>query len=148
MARDRFDHRVDRSDDTKATRLRRVEVITGVERRRSWRPEEKLRIVAESMADGAVVSEVARRHGISPQQLFGWRARIRVDAAAMSAGEVPRFAPAIVDNTASPPANTAPLQPDDVPLIEISVGLAVVRVRGAVDAKALTLVLRALKALA
>jgi transposase len=69
MARDRFDHSVDHSDVTRPA-LRRVEVITGVERRRRWSAREKLAIVAESMTDGAVVSEVARRHGISPQQLF------------------------------------------------------------------------------
>ncbi|WP_271610510.1 transposase [Bradyrhizobium sp. CCBAU 21359] len=35
-----------------------------------WSEEVKGRIVAESYAPGAVVSEVARRHGISPQHLF------------------------------------------------------------------------------
>lgn len=31
----------------------------------------------ESFEDGAVVSHVAQRHGLSPQQLFGWRREIR-----------------------------------------------------------------------
>jgi transposase len=39
-----------------------VEVVTSVERRRRWPEEEKGRIVAESYAPGAVVSDVARRH--------------------------------------------------------------------------------------
>ena len=43
-------------------RLRRIELITGAERRRKWSAEEKSEIVAESLAEGAVVSEVARRH--------------------------------------------------------------------------------------
>jgi transposase-like protein len=79
MSRHRFDHSVDHSDDTKAApaRWQRIEVITGVERQRKWSAEEKAEIVAESLAEGAVVSEVARRHGLSPQQLFGWRARLR-----------------------------------------------------------------------
>jgi transposase-like protein len=74
-----FDHSVDHSDDTKAAPAgwQRIEVITGVERQRKWSAEEKAEIVAESLAEGAVVSEVARRHGLSPQQLFGWRARLR-----------------------------------------------------------------------
>ena len=38
---------------------------------------EKLAIVKESFEAGAVVSHVAQRHGISPQQLFGWRRDIR-----------------------------------------------------------------------
>jgi transposase-like protein len=66
MSRHRFDHRVDHNDDKQVSapaRLRRVEVITGAERRRKWSAEEKAEIVAESLAEGAVVSEVARRHG-------------------------------------------------------------------------------------
>ena len=82
MSRHRFDHSVDHSDDSKdvsaTARPRRIEVITGVERRRKWSAQEKAAIVAESLAEGAVVSEVARRHGLSPQQVFGWRARLTV----------------------------------------------------------------------
>src|ERR1700757_1236639 len=97
MSKDRFDHSVDHSDDTKrasaTTRPHRIEVITGVERRRRWSAQEKAAIVAESMAEGAVVSEVARRHGLSPQQLFGWRARLRKGAngSAAAAGGNPEF---------------------------------------------------------
>jgi transposase len=59
----------------------RVDIRVGVGRRRRWSVEIKGRIVAESYAPGAVVSEVARRHGMSPQHLFGWRkaARARGD---------------------------------------------------------------------
>jgi len=42
-----------------------MEIITGVERRRQWRDEEKLRILAELDAPGAKFSAVARRHDIS-----------------------------------------------------------------------------------
>lgn len=45
--------------------------------RRRWSGEAKGRIVAESYAPGAVVSEVARRHDMSPQHLFGWRKAAR-----------------------------------------------------------------------
>src|SRR6266511_3591202 len=51
----------------------RVEIRSGVGRRRRWSDEDKGRIVAESYAPGAVVSEIARRHEISPQHLFTWR---------------------------------------------------------------------------
>ncbi|WP_417021155.1 transposase [Bradyrhizobium algeriense] len=40
------------------------------------------RIVAESYAPGAVVSEVARRHGISLQHLFVWRKTARAGCSA------------------------------------------------------------------
>jgi transposase len=55
----------------------RVEIRSGVGRRRRWSDAEKGRIVAESFAAGAVVSEVARRHEISPQHLFAWRKAAR-----------------------------------------------------------------------
>jgi transposase len=42
-----------------------MEIITGVERRRQWRDEEKLRILAELDQPGVKFSEVARRHDIS-----------------------------------------------------------------------------------
>jgi transposase len=153
MARDRFDHRVDHSDDTKPARLQRVEVITGVERRRDWSTDRKLEIVAESLVDGVVVSDVARRHGISPQQLFGWRAKLRsAIATATSAptpAETPTFAPVLLDESSSRriAALEPPRQPDDTPQIEITLGSAIVRVRGAVDARTLAAVLKVLKVL-
>src|SRR5439155_23054303 len=55
----------------------RVESRSGVGRRRRWSDEDKGRIVAESYAPGAVVSEIARRHEISPQHLFTWRKAAR-----------------------------------------------------------------------
>jgi len=54
-------------------RIERVQVITGVERRRRWSVEEKLRVVAGSQAPGGSVAMVARRNGINPNQLDTWR---------------------------------------------------------------------------
>ena len=54
-----------------------MEIITGVERRRRWRDEDKLRIVAEAEAPGAVFALVARRHEISRGQLWKWRGQVR-----------------------------------------------------------------------
>jgi transposase len=53
--------------------VRRIELITGTGRRRRWSRDDKARIVEESLKPGAIVSEVARRNGLSPQQLFAWR---------------------------------------------------------------------------
>ncbi len=50
-----------------------MEIITGVERRRQWRDEEKLRILAELDQPGVKFSEVARRHDISRGLLWQWR---------------------------------------------------------------------------
>ena len=61
MRSDRFDHNVDRKVKTEAIPIRRVEVITGVERHRDSTDEQKLRIITESSRDGVVISDVARR---------------------------------------------------------------------------------------
>jgi transposase-like protein len=53
--------------------VRRLEVFTGAGRRRNWPAEQKARIVGESYESGETVCAVARRHGLTPQQLFGWR---------------------------------------------------------------------------
>ena len=52
---------------------RRLEIFTGAGRRRTWTTAEKAAIVAEAYEDGVRTSDVARRHGLTPQQLFGWR---------------------------------------------------------------------------
>jgi transposase len=41
--------------------------------RREWSEAFKARLVAETLMPGANVSALARREGISPAQLFGWR---------------------------------------------------------------------------
>ena len=50
-----------------------MEIINGVERRRRWRPEEKLRILAELDEPGAKFNDVARRHDLSRGLLWQWR---------------------------------------------------------------------------
>lgn len=52
---------------------RRIEIITGTERRRRWSAAEKLRIVEETLTGGDSVSAVARRHGVAPNLLYRWR---------------------------------------------------------------------------
>jgi hypothetical protein len=68
----------------------RVEVLGGVERRRRWSRDDKMRIIEETLAPGAVVTEIARRHGIATNLVFTWRRRARL-ATAASAG--PRLVP-------------------------------------------------------
>ena len=73
---------------------RRLEIFTGAGRRRAWTAREKAAIVAETYEDGARTSDVARRHGLTPQQLFGWRraAQRRDDEI-----EGSMFAPVVLD---------------------------------------------------
>jgi transposase len=144
----------DRSDETSPVRPRRVEVFTEPERRRDWPDETKIAIVAESLAPGVNISAVARRHGLNPQQLFGWRKRFRDEAATLNertlAGAEPTlsFAPAVLDgsSTSIPGGTPLPSIPPDG-TIEISVGAAVIRICGAVDPRTLALVFKALRTL-
>src|SRR5215469_14821167 len=75
----------------------RVEIQVGPGRRRRWNDEVKGRIVAESFAPGAVASEVARRHDISPQHLFAWRKAARAGVLSLSADTAPLFVPVVTD---------------------------------------------------
>ena len=68
-------------------RAERVEVITSVQHRRHWTTEEVL-IVEETYLPDQSVSPIARRHGISANQVFTWRRLVARGAfAAASAGE-------------------------------------------------------------
>ena len=58
------------------TRPARIEVLTGPERRRRRRIEQKRAIVAESRQSGASPAMVARRHGVSTGQLYTWRRQL------------------------------------------------------------------------
>src|SRR5436305_10671324 len=74
----------------------RVDIQVGAGRRRRWSDEDKGRIVAESYAPGAVVSEVARRHEISPQHLFAWRKAARNGQLALAADDAAVFVPVMM----------------------------------------------------
>jgi transposase len=173
MSIDRFDHKVDRKVETKPARLQRIEVITGVERRRAWSREEKRAILTESFEDGVVISEVARRYGLRPQQLFTWRNEVRKRGLARFQSnyatiEPPAFAPVMIAQSGQEaeagieaPVSVAPVsattaspvvRPEQAPsgaaLIEIILDTATIRLHGAVNGKALAVVLRAVKAAA
>jgi transposase len=74
----------------------RIEVFTGVERRRRWSLGEKLKTVEESRLPAMSVSYVARKYSIAPSLLFRWRKlmaeggqeAVRNDDAIVSAAEV------------------------------------------------------------
>jgi transposase len=60
------------SDRMSASR-QRIEVITGIERRRRWSIDQKMAIVKESMAPHATVAEICRKHDLGTGQLYTWR---------------------------------------------------------------------------
>jgi transposase len=179
---DDFDIRLERKLESKAggrgggvTDVRRIELITGAGRRRRWSSEDKARIVVESLEPGVSVSEVARRHGLSPQQLFGWRRKARTSSheAGNAApadrratdpaprqrrrrgnqlpspevcSDTPAFAPVMIAESArSSPRISSRPPAADSGTIEIAIADAVVRVIGQAETEAIVAVLRALR---
>jgi transposase len=139
---------------------RQGEVLGRVERRRRFSLEQKLSILAEACAPGAVISAVARRHGLLPAQVFKWRrlaalgvigipgaselpSFVAVEVAADTAegGTAPADVPAPLESVPAtlPPASRGQDRPG---VIEIDLGGGqCVRVVGDVDADALRRVL-------
>jgi transposase len=146
---DRFEHTLEHTLDTKpgeaavadgldavlhpAHTVRRIELITGAGRRRQWSSQDKARIIVESLAPGANVSDVARRNGLTPQQLFGWRREARAlfagtneraaapatqaaralpasatGARGQACDATPAFASVAIASAPAPPASTPP----------------------------------------
>ena len=130
---------VDISDDTNVIR-RRAEV-TGVVRRRHWSDEEKGRIVAEAIAPGAVVADVARRHDLVPQQLSNWIRAAKDGRFALPADAMPSFVPIVVE-----PAQANKAAHERRPVgIEIVIGTIKVRVPGGANTRDIEAVLRAVR---
>ncbi len=118
--------------------FRRVEILSGTPRRRRWSTAEKVAIVAESLAPGAVTSAIALRYGLHRNQLYGWRREFRAAAAADVGAVGSDFVPIVAENRVG--SNTA--------AIEIEIGAAIVRVGPGVDPAFLGAVIRLLKAAA
>jgi len=110
--------------EPEAVAVRRLEVITGEVGRRRWSPEAKARILAEAAEPGAVVSAVARRHGLRPQQVFAWRREARRGELVLPGDGHPMFAAVV----AAPEPET---RPDDTGAIgaEVVVEMGKVRLR-------------------
>src|SRR3712207_1632905 len=82
------------TEHTPMSSVSRLEVITTGARRR-WTLEEKRRILAESYRAPRIVSATARRHGLTPSQLFTWR-RLDSRGRLTADGDEPAFVPAVV----------------------------------------------------
>lgn len=131
--------------------VRRFEVFTGSGRRREWSDERKAEIVAESYEPGVTVCAVARRHGLTPQQLFTWRRLARKPLEAMPVVEaVPMFAPAVLDvpkpEAKEPEPARASRKKSSSGAIELEIGGAFVRIASGADAATIAAVIQAVKA--
>ena len=120
----------------------RVEVLSGVERRRRWSDDEKARIVEETLGPSARVAEVARRNGVSASLVFGWR---RLARDGLLGRGVPALMPVeiVAPPPAPPPSVPRPKRAAGLIEIELPQGLRL-RVGRDVDGDALRRVLDAL----
>lgn len=131
--------------------LRRFEVINCAGGRRHWSMDDKARIVAETLEPNAIISEVARRYGLRPQQVFAWRREARKQAASAQQ-ESPAFVPAVLTAPSPEPAPKRPARPrkrktsTDAGVIELEIDGIAMRVGRGADAKTVAAVIRALKA--
>jgi transposase len=144
-------------DDAGISGIQRFEVFTGAGKRRDWPPEVKASIVAESYSGAETVCSVARRHGLSPSQLFTWRREFRKQLEAqgltlpMAPAQTPSFVPAVIDPL--PGSDLPPLarrsrkrRRSQASAVELEIdGVAVKIARGA-DAGVIAAVIEALKA--
>src|SRR2546428_5851864 len=87
--------------------VRRIEVFTGAGRRRSWSREEKAAIIVESYGAGGTVCADARRHGLTPQQLFASRRLARRSGAVLPT----MFVPAVGERGQPHPRGPTPPRP-------------------------------------
>ncbi len=127
MVEDMFDH---------GGRLGRVEVHTGVGRRRRWTAAQKAVVVSESFAPGAVASDVARRREISPQHLFQWRRAARRGGLVLPVDEEVGFAPVVLESDRSC---------DGAAGVEVEVGGVILRVGPKSDLRLVVALVHALR---
>lgn len=137
----------DHSDDLRRPKAARIEIFTGAGRQR-WDDAVKAQIVAESLAPGAIVTHVARRHGCRPQQVHDWRRLARQGRLVLPGGALqsiapsaPLFVPLLAETPPEPPPKR--LQAEAAIVVEID-GV-IVHVRGRPGAEALRDVLAALR---
>jgi transposase len=97
-----------------------MEIITGAERRRRWRLDEKLRIVEEVEQPGASFADVARRHEVSRGLLWNWRGQVR--RGELAPEPMPTFLPmrVMADPSAVIPAPVQVAAPAEAARVEIT----------------------------
>jgi len=130
-----------------------MEIISGVERRRQWRVEDKLRIVAEAERPGTCFAVVARQHEVSRSVLWAWRKQARQGM--LVAEPAPMFMPLQVTTDLPAPSSKVGVVPAAAPAVldtnaagRIEIALpdgTVIRVSEAISSTALRRVMAALR---
>lgn len=105
--------------------FQRIEVITGTGRRRQWPDDVKAAIVAETLQEGAVITDIARRHRVSASQIFTWRKKARERTVALTA-EATSFAPVIMQDPSVQTVSSGLIS--SPPMIELELNGAKLRI--------------------
>jgi transposase len=125
------------------------EVLQERPRRRRYDEAFKRALVEQTLAPGASVARIAREHGINANQLFTWRRQFaptkrETQVADRQVPPPASLVPVAVVADESAAAN-APTPATDDGQIEIRLAGATLRIRGAVDAATLQVVLASLR---
>ena len=121
---------------------RRLEVLSGPERRRRHSEEEKAALVAETFRPGVCTADLERRHGLHPQQLYTWRRQARCGELVLRDENMPMFTPLIAEPVI---AETAPPSGDDH-LLVLELGEVRLRIGSAVPPERVAALVAALRA--
>ena len=116
--------------------------VLGVERRRRWRDDEKLSVVSSVGIDGATVTQVAQRCDVTRQQIYAWRHELKAKGL-WSPDDGALFVP--ID---APAIEAAPSEPGPAPSVPVELLLVngrCLRFDSAMDAAALTRLIRAVE---
>jgi len=124
---------------TKLHSMSQITVLTGPERHRRWRKDEREAILSAAFAPGASVAEVARRYDVATSLIYKWRQH----ALSASNGEA-SFAPAILLADPTPPPGTVASEDGTAIGVDLSDGTRV-SISARASASLVTAVLRALR---
>jgi transposase len=145
-------------DDPVSKGARRFEVFTGAGKRRDWPDAVKASIVAECWLGGERVSAVARRHGLDPSQIYGWRKDLirrctdqGVPVTAALEQQAPAFVPAMIAPEVLPepapdPGRSRRRRRGGPAPIELEIAGALVRIGRGADADTIATVITTLRA--
>ena len=133
----------DHSDVIRRPLSPRIEVFAGAGRKR-WPDNLKAQIAAESLEPGAIVTDVARRHGCRPQQVHDWRRRARLGQLVLPASaDTLLFVPVVSES--APPGAAESSGPPEAAAITVEFLGSRVEVRGTPGLAALSDVFVALR---
>ena len=119
--------------------------VVDLGRRRRFSDDFKLAVVAESYATGAVITQLARRYGVHPSQIYVWRAQARGDGGgAGRISEPPAFVPVVATGDQGGLCEPSPA-PVSAPLVIVLSGARRVEVHLGFDAATLSAVVTTLE---